>query len=79
MQKKIVVYSTDKCQYCKQIKEFLTKEGFKFTECNLSENPKKVKYIQEKTQQMSVPVTFVGDKFVVGWKKMELSRLLGLI
>jgi glutaredoxin len=36
----IVMYSTTECAYCTEAKSWLTQNGFAFTECNMSIDPR---------------------------------------
>lgn len=64
--KKVTVYSTDYCPYCKRAKDLLSKKGIPFEEVNLSHDPKKREELEEKTGWMTVPMIFFGDKFIGG-------------
>jgi len=75
---KVVVYTSPTCTYCYVVKIFLKKNNIEFEEIDISEDVKSGKRLEEKTGVETVPVTFVGDKFVVGYDKKKLKELLGL-
>ena len=75
---KVVLYTSPTCTYCYVVKIFLKKNNIKFEEIDISEDVKSGKRLEEKTGVETVPVTFVGDKFVVGYDKKKLKELLGL-
>ncbi len=75
---KVVVYTSPTCTYCYVVKIFLKKNNIKFEEIDISEDVKSGKRLEEKTGVETVPVIFVGEKFVVGYDKKKLKELLGL-
>ena len=78
MDKKIKVYSTPTCPYCNVLKDFLTEKGIEFENVDLSQNEEAQKYILEKTGKLAVPVTEIGNTFVVGFDKAKIIELLDL-
>lgn len=72
----VKVYSTDTCPWCTKIKEYLDKLGVKYTPVNVSTDRAAAMELVKKTKQMGVPVTTVGDKFVVGYNPSELEAVL---
>ncbi len=78
MDKKIKVYSTPTCPYCNVLKNFLTEKGIEFENVDLSQNEEAQKYILEKTGKLAVPVTEIGNTFVVGFDKAKIIELLDL-
>lgn len=75
---KVVVYTSPTCTYCYIVKIFLKKNNIKFKEIDISEDVESGKRLEEKTGIETVPVTFIGEKFVVGYDKKKLKELLGL-
>lgn len=74
----VKVYSTDTCPWCTKVKEYLDKLGVKYTPVNVSTDRAAAMELVKKTKQMGVPVTTVGDKFVVGYNPSELEAVLKL-
>ena len=72
----VKVYSTDTCPWCTKAKEYLDKLGVKYTPVNVSTDRAAAMELVKKTKQMGVPVTTVGDKFVVGYNPSELEAVL---
>ncbi|EHL65367.1 glutaredoxin family protein [Cloacibacillus evryensis] len=72
----VKVYSTDTCPWCTKVKEYLDKLGVKYTPVNVSTDRAAAMELVKKTKQMGVPVTTVGDKFVVGYNPSELEAVL---
>ena len=75
---KVIVYTSPTCTYCYVVKIFLKKNNIKFEEIDISEDVESRKRLEEKTGVETVPVTFVGEKFVVAYDKKKLKELLGL-
>ena len=72
----ITVYTTKTCAYCAMVKQFLTFKGKKFKVVDLDEDLEARKSIIEKTGVMSVPITQVGDQYVIGWNRTRLAEVL---
>jgi glutaredoxin len=72
----ITVYTTTACAYCKMVKQYLTLKGKEFTVVNLEENPEKRQELFEKTGALTVPITQVGDDFVIGWNRQKFAEVL---
>jgi len=74
---KVILYTTPTCVFCPLVKIFLEEKGVEYEEIDVSENEKARKEMIEKSGQMSVPVTLVGDNIVTGFDKKKLEKLLG--
>jgi len=74
--KKVTVYSTPTCPYCKRVKDYLTQKGVSFSDYNVAEDREKAKEMIDKSKQMGVPVIVVGDDVVVGFNQAKLDSLL---
>lgn len=74
----IKVYSTNTCPYCTMLKDFLKENNIEFTEFDVAENRDALAEMIEKSGQMGVPQTIVGDKVIVGFDKAALKAALGI-
>jgi glutaredoxin-like YruB-family protein len=74
--KKVTIYSTPTCPYCKRAKDYLTQKGIAFTDYNVAEDREKAKEMIEKSKQMGVPVIVVGDDIIIGFNQAKLDSLL---
>ncbi len=74
--KKVTVYSTSTCPYCKRAKDYLTQKGIPFTDYNVGEDREKAKEMIQKSKQMGVPVIVVDDEVIVGFNQAKLDSLL---
>ena len=77
--KKVEIYSTESCHFCRMAKEFFAANNISFTDYNVGINTTKRAEMIEKSGQMGVPVIVIDDKdIVVGFDKNALTSLLGL-
>ena len=74
--KKVVIYSTPTCPYCKRAKDYISQKGFSFVEHNVAEDRDAAKEMIQKSGQMGVPVITVDDEIVVGFNQSLLDKLL---
>ncbi len=76
--KKIKLYTTPYCTYCKLAKNFFAKNKVAFTEIDISEDEDALKDMVRRSGQMSVPVIEVDGTMVVGFNETKLKKLLGV-
>ena len=76
--KKVKLYTTPYCTYCKLAKNFFNKNKIVFTEIDISEDEKALNEMVKKSGQMGVPVIEVGDEVLVGYNETKLKKLLGV-
>lgn len=79
--KKVILYSTATCPYCKMEKQYLSEKGIAFTIYDVGEDQAKAEEMIQKTGQMGVPVTVISDgeeKVIIGFNPDELDKALGL-
>ncbi len=74
--KKVVIYSTPTCPYCKRAKDYLSRKGISYTDINVAQDKEKAKEMTQKSGQMSVPVIIIDDEIVVGFNQVQLDKLL---
>jgi glutaredoxin 3 len=74
-EKKVVVYSTPTCPYCKRTKDYLTQKGISFTDYDVARDRDKAKEMIDKSKQMGVPVIVVDGEIVVGFNQAKLDSL----
>ncbi|HLC89205.1 MAG TPA: glutaredoxin domain-containing protein [Candidatus Nanoarchaeia archaeon] len=75
---KVRVYSTPTCPWCNKLKDWLKKKKVEFEDIDITEtqNAKFRDEMIEKSGQMAIPVTEIGDKIIVGFKEKELQKAL---
>lgn len=71
----ITVFTTNTCAYCKMVKQYLSMKGKEFNVVNLDDDPAARQSLFEKTGAMTVPITQVGDEFIVGWNPAKLALI----
>lgn len=74
----VTVYSTPTCTYCKQVKDFLDEHGITYTEHNVAEDVERRQEMVEKSGQMGVPVTVIGDTVLTGFDQSKFAEALGV-
>ena len=77
-QKKVAIYTTPTCMYCKMAKDFFNQYAVKYEEYDVLSDLAKRQEMVDKSGQMGVPVIVVGDEIVVGFDKPILTQMLGL-
>ena len=73
---KVKIYSTPTCPYCIHAKEFFKEKNIEFEDIDVSKNSEAGKMIVEKTGQMAIPVIDIDGKFIVGFDKEKIKKLL---
>ena len=74
--KKVVIYSTPTCPYCKRAKEYFSRKGVSYTDIDVAQDREKAKEMTQKSGQMSVPVIIIDGEIVVGFDQAQLDKLL---
>jgi len=75
--KKVIVYSTKNCPYCRMAKAFLDKHGVPYEGIDVGEDPDAAKKMIELSGQRGVPVIIVDDEVIVGFDSQRLNDLFG--
>ena len=78
VQKRVTVYSTPTCSWCKTLKTHLKKHGVRFTDIDVSRDQKAAQQMQQRSGQMGVPQTDIGGQMIVGFDKTRINSLLGI-
>jgi glutaredoxin 3 len=74
----VKVFSTPTCPYCVKVKDFLKENKIEFSDVNVAEDADARNEMVEKSGQMGVPVTFVGEEIIVGYDVARLKKALNL-
>jgi len=74
--KKVVIYSTPTCPYCKRAKDYLSRKGISFVDRNVAVDRDAAKEMIQKSGQMGVPVITIDNEIVVGFNQALLDKLL---
>ncbi|MDO8572938.1 MAG: glutaredoxin family protein [bacterium] len=76
--KKVAIYTTPTCGYCKMAKEFFKENNVAYEEYNVATDAEKRNEMVEMTGQLGVPVITIDDNAIVGFNKPKMIELLGL-
>lgn len=80
MAKKVIIYSTKICGYCKAEKTYFDAKGIKYEEIDVGSDQERAREMIEKSGQMGVPVTIIGEgeeeELIVGFDKDRINKLL---
>jgi glutaredoxin-like YruB-family protein len=76
MAKKVIIYSTPTCVYCKMAKDFFQKNGIAYEEHDVAADEKAREDMFNKSHQMGVPVIDVEGSIIIGFDKKNLESLL---
>lgn len=76
--KKVTIYSTPTCHFCKDAKTFFKDNNIEYTEINVATDLEERKKMIEKSGQMGVPVITIDDDILVGFNKDALKRALDI-
>jgi alkyl hydroperoxide reductase subunit F len=77
MMRKVTVYSTKNCPYCRMAKAFLDKHGVPYESIDVSENSDAAKKMIDLSGQRGVPVILVDDEVIIGFDSQKLNELFG--
>ena len=76
-QKKVVIYTTQRCGYCKKAKAYMRANNIRFTEYDV-ETTSKGKRDYQRMGGTGVPIIMVGTQRINGFNQSRLARALGL-
>jgi len=72
----VKVYSTPTCPWCTKVKEYLQSIGVEFENVDVSKDKDAAMEMVKKTRQMGVPVTEIGETYVIGFDKDSIDKAL---
>ncbi len=81
--KKVVIYSTPGCSYCRLAKEFFGQNQIEYQDHNVATDAARRQDMINKSGQMGVPVIAISDpaganeEIVIGFDEPHLRQLLG--
>lgn len=76
--KKVAIYTTPTCGYCRMAKEFFKQNNVAYSEYDVGADTDKRNEMVEMTGQMGVPVITIDDNVVVGFNQSKIAELLGV-
>lgn len=72
----IKVYSTPTCPWCVKLKDYLKSKNVEFENIDVSADREAAMEMVKKTGQMGVPVTKIGDVYIVGFDQARIDEEL---
>jgi glutaredoxin 3 len=72
----VKVYSTKTCPWCDKVKEYLDSIKVSYETIDVSADKKAAMELVKKTRQMGVPVTQIGEKYIVGFNPDAINEEL---
>ena len=72
----VKVFSTKTCPWCTKVKEYLDEKGVAFEEVDVAADRAAAMEMVKKSGQMGVPVTQIGEKFIVGYNTEAIDAEL---
>lgn len=81
--KKITIYSTATCAYCKMLKSYLQNKNIAYEEKQVDQDPALAQEMVDKSHQMGVPFTVIeqddgNEVTILGFDKPRIDQVLGL-
>lgn len=78
MAKKITIYSTPTCPYCKMLKTYLGEHNVAYTDFDVSSDSKRAEEMIQKSGQMGVPVIDIDGELIIGFDQKRVAELAGI-
>jgi len=78
MNKRVLVFTSPRCSWCRKVKNYLRKNRIRFKEIDITKDETAAREIVRKTGQKGVPVTLINNRPIVGFDKRKLDKLLNL-
>lgn len=76
--KSVTVYTTPTCPWCTTVKNFLRKNGVRYSEVDVASDQSAAQSMVSKSGQQGVPQTEINGEMVIGFDQAKLNRLLEL-
>jgi glutaredoxin-like YruB-family protein len=76
--KKVIIYTTPSCVFCKMTKKFFNVHKIEYEEKDVLSDLKAREEMFKKSGQMGVPVIDVEGEIVIGYDPDTLSKLLDI-
>ncbi|MCD6233684.1 MAG: glutathione S-transferase N-terminal domain-containing protein [Candidatus Marinimicrobia bacterium] len=77
-QKRVIVFTTPTCTYCKQVKRYLMEKKIRFKEVDVSRNTKAAQDMMRKSGQQGVPQLWINNRPIVGFDRPKINKMLNL-
>ena len=77
-QPRVIIFSTPTCGFCRAVKQYLRQKGVRFKEIDLTRDQAAARDVVRRTRQQGVPVIYIGSKYVIGFDRPKINKLLGI-
>jgi len=77
-QKRVTVYSTPSCSWCKTLKTHLKSNGIRFRDVDVSKDQRAAEAMVARSGQQGVPQTDINGEMIIGFDKNRINTLLGI-
>ncbi len=74
--KKVKIYTTPSCVYCRMAKEYFKKRNIEYEEYDVLTDLKAREEMVRKTQQYGVPVIEIEGHIIVGFDRLLIDQFL---
>ena len=68
--RKVLVYTTDPCGFCRQAKALLESRGVTYEEVSLTKDPVGRDNLVQRTGQLTFPQIIIGERVVGGFREL---------
>ena len=72
----VTIYSADWCAFCHAAKDYLKKQGVKFTEKDVESDPEIARESVTKSGQMGIPVLDIDGTIIIGFDRPKIDAAL---
>lgn len=77
-QKRVIIFSTPTCSFCRKAKSYLRDKGIRFKDIDVSRDTRAAQDMERRTGQRGVPVLLINNQPVVGFDVPKINKLLGI-
>ena len=78
MSKKVILFSTPTCGWCRKLKQYLIENKIRFKEIDVAKDFKAAQDMMKKSGQQGVPQMWINNVPVVGFDKNRINRMLSI-
>jgi len=75
-QKSVTLYTTPTCPWCTTVKNYLRKNGVRYSEVDVAADQSAAQSMVSKSGQQGVPQTEIDGQMVIGFDQTKLNQLL---
>ncbi|RCW73042.1 glutaredoxin family protein [Saliterribacillus persicus] len=75
--KQVVVYTSENCDECQNVMDYLTELNIEFEEKNTTHDRNFLKELQQKNVYVT-PAVFINDRCILGLRKHKIKNALGV-